>query len=431
MKTKTAFIGLSHLGLVTSISWASVAPPVLGIDKDREIIKSLKNGKLIIKEGGTLLHEPGLDELFKKVKGKYYPTTNFSEIKNVDLVFFTLDTPKDSGSQKPLNDLIDSAIPHFKNEATIIIMSQVPIGFCRTTKGRIQKKRKDLIFHLYHWVDTIVMTNAVNRFLHPERIIIGSDNPSKPFTGVLKSGLKSFDCPVFHLSYESAELTKAAINLYLANSVTFANTLSDFCEANGSDINEIIPTLQTDKRIGPYAYLRPTLRIAGGHLERDLLMLERLARKKKISNGAVGFILKQNNKRYKWVLEKLKTHLAKKNPAICIWGLSYKKDTTSTKNAASLEILKALKGKAKIKVYDPMAIVPSQIKGYTRFNDKYEALKGADCLLILTDWDQFNEAQISKIKNLMKNHLIIDIVGIFEARRGELKNFTYIIMGVG
>ncbi len=425
-KSLTAFIGLSHLGLVTSFVWAAKNPQVLGLDKNKQLIKSLSENKLLVKEGNQALYEKGLEELFKKIKKDYIPSTDFSELKEAKLVFFTLDTPKNSGSQDKLIDLIKNALPYFKKNVTVVIMSQVPVGFCREIFQLIKKIRPLLIFDLYHWVDILIMTNAIERFSKPERIIIGSLNSSKPLSPILSKSLKLFHCPVFHLSYESAELTKAAINLYLANSVTFANTLSDYAETVGADMNEIIPALQSDKRIGAFSYIRPGLRIAGGHLERDLMMLKRLAKRKKISSGSVGFILKQNKKRYKWVLDKLK-HL-KTGSKICIWGLAYKKDSASTRNAASIEIIKSLSGNYQITAYDPMAIVPKNVTGYTRFPEKYEALKDANCLLILTDWDEFRKINLERIKQLMRTPLIIDAASIVDH---HIKGFKIISLGVG
>lgn len=430
-KSLAAFIGLSHLGLVTSISWASLKQKVVGIDMDQKIIDSLNKGKALIMEDDLVLNEPGLQKLFEKSKKNYLPTSNFSKVSLCDLVFFVKDTPKvGKNPENKVFNLIKLATPHFKENASIVIISQIPVGFCRKIENHIKKQRPNLSFNLYYWVDTIVMTSAVGRFLHPERIIIGTNNVSSPLSKTLNRGLELFSCPVFKMSYESAELTKAAINLYLANSITFANTLADFCEVTGANINEIIPALQTDERIGPYSYIRPSLRIAGGHLERDLLMLNRIARQKKISSGSVGFILKQNNKRYKWVSEKIKANLKKKNPIICIWGLSYKKNTTSAKNAASIEIIKTLGSKSRFRAYDPMAIFPPNIKGYKRYKDKYQALDGADCLLILSEWDEFRNVKIKKLKELMKQNFIIDSVGILKNRKRELNDFRYISMGI-
>lgn len=426
----TAFIGLSHLGLVTSIGWASLKNQVIGIDADKTVVESLKKGKVLVMEDEVKLNEPGLQMLFSQSKKNYYPTNDFSKISKADLVFFAKDTPKKGKNpENKIFDLISRTIPYLKENTTVIIMSQVPVGFCRKVLNHIKKLRPHLSFNLYHWVDTIVMTKAIERFLQPERIILGMKDASKPLPKLLAESLKSFSCPVFKMSLESAEITKAAINFYLANSITFANTLSDFCEIAGGDINEITPALKSDKRIGQYAYITPGLRIAGGHLERDLLMLKRLAKRKKISPGSVGFILKQNKSRYKWVMEKVKA--LKKGAQICIWGLSYKKDTTSTKNAASLEIIKSLSRKYQITAYDPMAIVPANVGVYKRYVDKYLTLKGADCLLILTDWDEFQKIDVKKIKSLMRSNIIIDSVGILEKKKRDLKNFKYISMGVG
>lgn len=422
----TAFIGLSHLGLVASICWAKRQTPVIGIDPDKKVIWSLKNDQLLIMEDDIKLEEPGLQKLFSQVKNRYYPTTDFSEISKAGIVIFAKDTPKDTRNpEKVIDNLIMKSIPYLADQVTIIIMSQVPIGFCRKIAASIQKSRPELKFNLYHWVDTIIMTQAIDRFLHPERIIIGSCDISKPFSPILEKALASFDCPVFKISFESAEVTKAAINFYLATSVTYANTLADICEISGADINQVIPSLRSDKRIGQYAYIKPNLKIAGGHLERDLLMLSKVSKKKDL----VNFIIDENKMRFFWAIDKINQNLKIKKAKIAIWGLSYKKDSTSTKNAASLDIIRKLAGQATLTAYDPMAILPEGVK-VSRFKDKYQALTGADCLLILTDWDEFKKTDIMKMSAQMKSPLIIDTIGVLYPRRKELSNCTYLTMGL-
>ena len=331
---KVGVVGLSHLGLITSTGLAYLKKKVVGMDSDPKVVENLQNQILPV-------YEPGLDDLLKKVKTNVEFSNNFSILRNIPLVFFSQDTETDgSGSVELLDQMLNLSIPHFRNHVTIICMSQVPIGYYRNLEQKIKHLRPNLKFNLYHMVDTIIMTNAIDRFINPERIIIGASG-NKKFSSQMDSFLSLFKCPVFGMSYESAEITKAAINLYLANTVTFANTLSDFCESCGANINDIIPALKTDKRIGPHAYLRPTLRIAGGHLERDLYMFNRTAKKFQISSGIVHWIIQQNSIRYKWVEDKLNKYLFKtiKKPTIAIWGLSYKKNTDSTQNAASLKII--------------------------------------------------------------------------------------------
>lgn len=425
-KQSSAIVGMSHLGLVVTAGLALIKPPVIGIDTDKKLIKELIKGKLP-------LFEPGLEETLNKVNDNINFTSDFSCLKKIKFVFFSQDTATNgTGSVKKLDQLLNQAIPFFIDGVTIVCMSQVPIGYYRKLKENIEALRPDLKFNLYHMVDTIIMTNAINRFINPERIIIGSANSNLAFSKSLKNFLKLFSCSVFHMSYESAEITKAAINLYLANTVNFANTIADFCEVSGADINDIIPALQTDKRIGSYAYLHPTLRIAGGHLERDLFMFKRFAKKKSISSGIVESIIRQNNKRYLWAINKFNQHFKNiKQPTICIWGLAYKKNSDSTMNAASILLIKNLSKKARIHTYDPMAILPKNLNGYKRFNDKISALRNADCLLVLTDWEEFGKIDPMVLTKMRKNLVIIDSMGILNNVKDKLNNLTYITMGVG
>lgn len=424
---KIAVIGLSHLGLTTSLGLASLGKNILGLDSDHKIVNQLNKQVLSV-------YEPGFEDILQKHKTQLEFSSDFSLLKSLKLVFFCQDTATNgSGSVERLEELVSHALPFFSQGSTLVFMSQVPVGFYRNLQDKIKKQRPGFIFHLYHMVDTIIMTEALNRFINPERIIIGAENSSQPFTKTLQSFLDLFSCQIFKMSYESAELTKAAINLYLANTVTFANTLSDYCEAVGANIQEIIPALKTDKRIGPFAYLRPTLRIAGGHLERDLLMLNRLAKRSKIHSGVVSSILKGNRHRFKWVEEKLKLHLLPKvsKPTICIWGLAYKKNTNSTNNAPSLKIIKDLSHYAKLQLYDPLALLPKKFQQFQRFPEKYQALEKADCLVILTEWDEFTQADLSLVINRLDNHLIIDSVGILKDQKEKLADCTYIMMGAG
>lgn len=427
MSCKIAVVGLSHLGLVTGLGFTSLKKQVIGLDTDTKLVNSLQKGVLPVTE-------PGLKELLKKFETNISFTTDFQKLSTTPFIFFSQDTALDGkNSVKKLDQLIEKALPYMTNKVNIVCMSQVPIGYYRQLVKKIKNARPDLHFHLYHMIDTIIMTNALERFVHPERIIIGSQKSKDDISPKLQSLLNLFHCPIFYMSYESAELTKAAINLYLANTVTFANTLSDYCESVGADINEVIPALKTDKRIGPFAYLRPTLRIAGGHLERDLIMLHRLAKNKNISSGVVKWIISQNKNRYTWAKQKLNQYVFKttKKPTIAIWGLSYKKNTDSTRNAASLKIIKDLSKKACLQVYDPMAKMPKHLNNYKRFEDKYQALEKADCLLILTEWDEFTQINLKKAVDLMRQKIIIDSVGILQGNKSLPKNFIYIAMGKG
>lgn len=423
-KGNLAVIGLFHLGSVFSIGFASLGYRVLGLDQDKSIIKKLDQNKIP-------LHEPGLDELLKNNKKNISFTSDFSGLSNYSQVFFTQDTETDgSGSVEKLRKMLNLAIPNLQQNVTIVIVSQIPIGFHRKLYKQIRSKRPELNFSLYHWVDTIIMTNALDRFSTPERIIIGKLTIEEKINPALKKILANFSCPVFEMSYESAEITKAAINLYLATTVTFANTLSDFCENFGGNIYDIIPALKSDKRIGNFSYINPGLRIAGGHLERDLLMLKRLADKKKVSPGIVEKIISENEKRYLWIEKQLRilshNHTIKK---ITLWGLSYKKNSTSVENAPSIKIINKLFKKYSITGYDPLAIIAKDLP-ITRTKDKYTALKNSDVLILLTDWNEFRNPDFKKIYQIMKEKIIIDSIGFF-SHTNQPEGFIISRLGVG
>src|SRR5262249_52617168 len=159
---------------------------------------------------------------------------------------------------------------HMQAGSTLVIMSQIPPGFMRTLSQQAPT------LHVYYWVETLVFGDAVRRATRPERIIIGCADSRVPLPEPLAAGLAQFGCPILPMVYENAELTKPAMNLCLAGSVTSTSTLSDLCASVGADWSEMVPALRLDARIGPAAYLRPGLGIAGGNLERDLVTLHDL-----------------------------------------------------------------------------------------------------------------------------------------------------------
>lgn len=422
---KIAVIGLFHLGSVFSIGFSSLGFKVLGLDQDKKIIQKLEKNQIP-------LHEPGLDKLLIKNRNNISFSTDFSKLSDYSTIFFTQDTETDgSGSVEKLEAMIDKALPYFSQNVTIISVSQVPIGFHRKLDKYIKSKRKNLDFKLYHWVDTIVMTTALERFLTPERIIVGKLDSDEKVNLPLKNLLTIFNCPVFEMNYESAEITKAAINLYLATSVTYANTLAEFCENFGGNIFDVIPALRSDKRIGQFSYINPSLRIAGGHLERDLFMLNRLATSKKISSGIVGKIINENERRYLWIERQIRK-LQKTNgiSKISLLGLSYKKNSTSVENAPSVKIIQKLQSKFKFFGYDPEAIIPKELNlDFKRVKDIYSSLNNSDVLILLTDWDEFKDLDFDKISGFMKSKIIIDCIGFFSKQKMP-EGFQVIRLGV-
>lgn len=408
-------VGLSHLGIVTSVCLASLGFRIIGVDTDERTIGELQSGACNIPE-------PTLSALLGKNIKSITFTTDFSKISECAVVLVTKDTPTNERNEMEpaaVNALGDAAIPYLADNVEIALMSQVPVGFTRAFERRISGHRPDLLFSLAYWVDTLVIGDAVARFLKPERIILGFGNASaSPGTHVL-SLLSCFTCPVLTMRFESAELTKAAINIYLATSVTFANIIANICEATGADIGEVAHGLRLDKRIGQYAYIKPGLGLSGGHLERDVVMLARIAQEQHIKTKFFDVIREESTLRHKWLYDKLEMEVFARVafPTIAIWGLSYKKNTDSTFCAPSINLIKNFEKRATFVAYDSIAQLPEGVKVH-RVNEKYRAVEGADCLLILNNCDEFADIDFERLQKSMAHPLIIDCLGaLFEVKQ--------------
>lgn len=429
-KNATGFIGLTHLGIVSSICWASKFPNIIGFDHDIELTKKLSSGK-------TPLEEPQLQNLLDKNLKFLTFTTNFKLLSKCSNVYISLDTKTDEENQseyEPLYNLIDKSIPYLPQGVTIILMSQVPVGFCRELKEYIKKKRPELDFKLIYMVETLIIGDAVNRCLHPERIVIGTEtgkNNSLDKNKILKNQLSKLDAPLIFMRYESAELTKLAINFYLFISVTYANLLSDICEAYSADMNEIIPALRLDKRIGPHAYIQPSLGVTGGHLERDMMTLKELEKKMGTKLNLTEILINLNKDRYKWLEKKIEVYLLSniKKPRICIWGLSYKRDTDSVKGSFALKIINKFADLAKFSAYDPLVQSVKNSYKVEICRDRYDAVQGAHCLIIFTNPDEFRILDFKRLKKLMNYPLIIDCANLYSNYEDQLREFKYINIG--
>jgi UDPglucose 6-dehydrogenase len=422
----TGFLGLSHLGIVSSIGWASLGSRVVGVDLERGPVECLRRGELPV-------HEPGLPELFAAHRDRMSFSTDPAALAACDLVIVSRDIPTDAdnGSDVSVVDrLIEAAIPHLRPGTTLVLMSQVSPGSTRALAARIDAGRRGTGIGVYYWVETLIFGSAVERFLHPERIIVGAADPSRPLPAPLDAGLRRFGCPILPMGYESAELTKTAINLYLFGAVTYANTLSDLCEAVGANWSEMVPALRLDRRIGPAAYIRPSLGVAGGNLERDLVTLRGLGQRHGVDVAYVETLLAHNARRYRWVQRQLQGRGLDREAraVVAVWGLAYKKNTRSTKNSMALRVIDDLRGRAEVRAYDPLVKALDVDVRATLVESRAAALVGADCLLILTDWDEFATPPGGGF-GTMRRPVVIDCVGVMDAARPDFPGVEYVAMG--
>ena len=399
------FAGMSHLGIVSSIAAADKEYDVVGFDSDGSLCSRLERGEFPIQE-------PGLPELLAQVFHRISFTASAEDLGGCDLVYLSLDVDTDISGRSDLarlETLKEQVLPCLKPGCTIVVLSQVPPGYTRRMSGHCQ---------LYYQVETLIFGRAVERAQRPERYIVGCADPTAPLSPALCEFLGAFDCPILPMRYESAELTKISINMFLAASVTMSNSLAELCESVGADWSEITPALRLDQRIGEHAYLAPGLGIAGGNLERDLVSVLGMAQEHGADCGIMKSILANSSYRRHWVLRHLH-RLMSADPStttLAIWGLAYKVDTKSTKNAPSLALIQALSD-TYIRAYDPAVDAKDIPPGVAQTASPVDACVGADALAVMTPWEEFRDVDLERVSEAMVGDLVIDPFGLLEPER--------------
>jgi UDPglucose 6-dehydrogenase len=416
---KVSFVGMSHLGLVYSMAFASKGYEVLCFDRNQALVQELSQGIFPISE-------PDLELLFRQVKTKISFTSDVSKLSDSDIVYLSHDVPTNDDGISDLsiiNSLIADTQEVISTESILVILCQVYPGFTREVAANV-----DCV--LLYQVETLVFGQAVQRALNPERIIIGTPNESQVLPCKIEEVLNSFECRILTMSYESAELTKIAINIFLAATLSTANTMSELSEKLRANWNDISAALQLDPRIGTQSYLRPGLGISGGNIERDLKTTLDLAVREESHHQMINAILENSKYRKLWPTRILRQELEQSavKSKIAIWGLAYKKNTNSTKNSPTIENIKHLKTDFEISLSDPIASLPEFLDREIIFSrDPMSILTGAKALLILTDWDLYSQFEIDQILSCLSRPLIIDPHGVLKCR--DLSRVEYFTLG--
>jgi UDPglucose 6-dehydrogenase len=429
-KKKIGIIGLWHLGCVVASSLADAGRNVIGTDFDQKILEGLKNKKAPIQE-------PGLEELLNKniKKGTLVLTNSFQQaISSVDFILIAFDTPVDSNDRldlSPIHKACDLIAKYAPKKFTLVIMSQIPVGTSRELKKIILNKNKKLSFDVIYSPENLRLGEALKGFINPERIIVGLE---KHNTKQKAEELFSFTrAPKIYMDLESAEMTKHAINAYLATSISFINELANLSEVLSVDIRKVIEGMKSDGRIGKRAFLSPGLGFSGGTLGRDIQVLKSFGKKLEIKTDLVSAVLKINKNRKKMLFKKINDifpSLSRLN--IGLLGLTYKAGTNTLRRSVALEIAKKLISKnANVSAFDPMISEKiHSVKSLKILKNPYEVANGADVLILMTDWPEFKNIDFVKIKKIMKKAIIIDTRNFLDIETLKKLSFDYYGIGI-
>ena len=418
IKPKVGFVGMSHLGLNYAVATAKKNFQVFCYDDSKLIIDTLSQKKSPVFE----------KDLEKNIKFNFHKlkfSNNLDKLISCNVVYISQDVnTKKNGESNLFNTkkLINKTINFLNKKAILVILCQVPPGFCRSINWPKNQ--------LYYQVETLIFGKALERAMYPERLIIGSNLKGTVIKKPYLCLLKSFKCPLVQMNYESADLAKISINMYLISTVTTTNILSEVCEKIGGDWKDISASLKLDKRIGKYAYLNPGLGISGGNLERDLYTLNKLQISNNLNNR---FILELKNKsinRKKWIfnfLIKIKKKIKFKR--ISILGLAYKEGTHSIKNSPAIYLIKKLPN-YKIKVFDPVVKkINISSKNLEFCKNSYNTIKNCDILIIATPWIIFKKINPFFLKKNIKKKILIDPYGVYNTNKLSKINIHHITMG--
>lgn len=398
---RVGFVGASHLGQVYSAVTAAAGMEVVLVDETPRGIQELIQHPTV--------SEPELDVLWRATSPQRVCTTDMSECLRCDLVFLSLDvaTNESGRSDTSAVERLAEQLLDVLGESTIpvVIMSQIPPG----TTRRLAAGR----YHVAYQVETLVFGKAVECARRPERIIVGVCDSSMKIDARYEAWLQSFHAPIHVMNYESAELTKISINLFLASSVSTTNTLAELSRAIGADWDDIAPALRADQRIGPHAYLTPGLGLAGGNIERDLATFINLARQHEVQEVVVDSFRRSSQHHRDWVIRQLNEISSQDLAQVAILGLAYKPNTASTKNSAALAVLQHLQG-SDVRLHDPVAKLDKKSSMVVQVASWQEAARGSKSLIVMTPWSEYARIDLVQLRDLMDGNIVFDPHAVFD-----------------
>lgn len=425
---KIAVTGLWHLGLVTAACLAKAGYEVTAYDADENLIANLNQAK-------TPIMEPGLDELLAAgISGKQLTyTSQLESLKNQDIVWVTYDTPvndKDEADVQFVENQIKGFFPYLRNNAIVILSSQLPVGTGRALQRAYQEKYKNHVTFVCI-PENLRLGNALRIFTQPDRIIVGLQDPQdKP---AIEKLLSPFSTNIIWMGLESAEMTKHALNAFLATSVTFINELSILCEKVGANANEVERGLKSEERIGSKAYVRPGGAIGGGTLLRDIHYLNQLGERVEEPTHLFSSILKSNAYHKNWVSRKLKATLKQiKHKTIGVLGLTYKTSTDTLRRSVAVDLCQALANEGVvIYAYDPVIhSIPDDMAQFIQLKSSMQdAIRNVDGVLVLTEWPQFKELTVEAFLNEVNQPLMIDPTAYLAQTLGADSRIQYHSVG--
>jgi UDPglucose 6-dehydrogenase len=442
-------VGTGYVGLVTGACFAEFGLFVTCVDKDEKKIHSLKKGLIPF-------YEPGLEELVKRnmQQGRLEFNSRIARAVESSLVIFiAVGTPRrgdGSADLKYVEEVSQEIAAHMYDYKVIVTKSTVPVGTGKKLREIISKNlREQTDFDIVSNPEFLREGSAIEDFMRPNRVVIGAN--SQQAIAIMKDLFKPLyliETPFVITNIETAELIKYASNSFLATKISFINEIANLCERVGADVHMVAKGMGLDQRIGP-KFLHPGPGYGGSCLPKDTNALLRMAEEHHVKLNIVDAVIRVNEEQRGHMVTKIREAMrGLRGKTIAILGLSFKPNTDDIRDAPSLHIIQEMiKEGAHIRAYDPVVKGKEQRakgkklqyenamlsvlshKNIKYCKDPYDAVKGADALVIVTEWNQFRNLDLERIKNLLTEPFFFDLRNIYDPQRIKDKGFKYYSVG--
>jgi UDPglucose 6-dehydrogenase len=428
---KITVIGTGYVGLVSGVMMSHLGHAVTCLDVDDNKIAKLK-------QHISPIYEPGLDNYLKQYGNTArlkFESDYQKSLSDAEIVLVCVGTPPKSDGDADLSyilEAVENATNYIKQDALLVIKSTVPPGTCKFIAEFLKTKGK--IFEIASNPEFLREGSAVNDFLFPDRIVIGSDSESALL--ILQEAYKPLTSEGVKLvatDLTTSELIKYASNTFLANKIAFINEMADLCEVIGADIDDLSKGVGLDNRIGT-EFLKAGPGFGGSCFPKDILALRYLAQKVNSDCMILNAVIKANTDRPERIINKITKIMggSLKGKKFAVLGLTYKAGTDDLRSSPAIELVNYLqKERAEVIAYDPegMQSVPKYFDSLDLASSALEAAKGADAVIIATEWEEFKIINMLELKGVLKQPIIIDLRNILDAK--IIKEYGYKYFSIG
>lgn len=422
-------LGLWHLGTVTAACLASADHRVTGVDFDPAVVHDLSHRR-------PPVAEPGLADLVASglAAGRLTFTSDPAAAAGADLVWVTYDTPVDSDDRADVDSVVHRTsrlFPHLRDGALVLISSQLPVGTTKRIEGLFGREARGRSVGFAYSPENLRLGRAIDVFTNPDRVVVGVRRVED--RDVVASLLRPITDRIEWMSVESAEMTKHALNAFLATSVTFINEIAVLCEQVGADAAEVARGLKSESRIGPRAYLSPGAAFAGGTLARDVVFLSQLGREHGVPADVLAAVKASNDQHRRWAERRLEQLLdGVSGKTVAVWGLTYKPGTDTLRRSSAVELCEWLHAHgATARAHDPAVdTVPPDLAVAVRLvGSPLDAVESASALVVATPWPEYRQVPASGVLSRMARPLVLDAGRFLADTLGRDAAIEYVSVG--